>query len=78
MSYLDELMLEFIENRIPYDDHKLLFTSNDVLQRMNEEDEEEIKNELYNYYLMRIRWAAIINQVRASIMDEEEENSDSE
>jgi hypothetical protein len=78
MSQLDELMLEFIENRIPYDDHKLLFTSRDVMKYMNEEDEEEIKNELYNYYLMRIRWSIIISQIRASIDDEEEENSDSE
>jgi len=82
MGDFEEIILAFIEAKIPKSKWKSLISRYDILQKIEDDDEQEIKDELWNLLLQRINWASVLNDIMVRSQDieesEDEEDADSE
>lgn len=78
--YLEDLIYKFLSRRLDDKEKRELYTGYDAERHIDEETEEEMRVELFNYVKSSVQWYSIIARVRADIVEEEadEEESDEE
>jgi len=78
MGDFEEIILAFIEAKIPKSKWKSLISRYDILQKIEDDDEQEIKDELWNLLLQRINWASVLNDIMVQAQDIEESEDEEE
>jgi hypothetical protein len=75
---LQDLLYDFVMERLTKLEQKKLYCSSDILKKLDEESEEEIKTELYNRFLDRVRWNDLIRDIQSNFHEEEESEESEE
>ena len=80
MGDFEEIILAFVEAKIPKSKWGSIITRYDILQKIEDDDEEEIKDRLYDLLLSRINWVAVLTEIMNEAQNnrEEEEEEDAE
>jgi hypothetical protein len=83
MGDFEDIILAFVEAKIPKSKWSSLISRYDILQKIEDDDEEEIKDRLWQLLLNRINWASVLNEIMVQAQDleeseDEEEDADSE
>lgn len=82
MDDFEDIILAFVEAKIPKSKWSSIVSRYDILQKIEDDDEEEIKDRLWQLLLNRINWASVLNEIMLQAQDieesEDEEDSDSE
>ena len=79
MGDLEDIMLKFVEERIPKDKWRNLISRYAILEKIEDEDEDEIKNALWDLMLQKINWVAVLTEILNKVQNEEDdEEEDSE
>ena len=82
MGDFEDIILAFIEAKVPRSKWRSLVSRYDILQKIEDDDEEEIKDRLWQLLLNRINWASVLNEVMVQAQDteesEDEEDAESE
>lgn len=73
---LMDLLYEFVKVRMSEQEQRNILTSAHILNRLDEESEDEIKNELYKLMLYSVSWNQLINRIHADLAEEEDEDED--
>lgn len=71
---LQDLLYEFVKARMNEEEQRRIVTSVQILNNLDEESEDEIKNELYNLLLQQVSWSQLINRIHADLPEEEDED----
>ena len=75
---LEDLFYEFVKARMNEAEQRRITSSSSILNKLDEESENEIKNELYQLILDRVRWNALINRIHADLAEKEDEDEEEE
>ena len=82
MGDFEDIMLKFVEERIPKDQWRNLISRYAILEKIEDEDEDEMKEALWDLLLQRINWVAVLTEILTRVQneedDEEEEDDDAE
>ena len=78
MGDYEEIMLKFVEERIPKDKWKALASRYAILEKIEDEDEEEIKEALWDLLLQKINWISVLTEIQMKVQNEDSEEEDSE
>jgi hypothetical protein len=77
-STIADVLFEYVRNRLSEEEIKHIYSANDILKTMEDDDEEEIKEEIWNIVKHSLHWKTLIDMIRTLIEEEEEESSDTE
>jgi hypothetical protein len=72
------VLFEYVRNRLSEEQIKRIYSASDILSTMEDDDEEEIKEEIWNIVKYSLHWRSLIDMIRTLIEEEEEESSDTE
>lgn len=75
-----DVLYQYVTNRLSEDQIKEIYFANDILSTIEDDDEEEIKDEIWNIVKHSLHWKSLIDMIRLLVTEEEseEENSDTE
>ncbi len=75
-----DVLYQYASNRLSEDQIKEIYSANDILSTIEDDDEEEIKDEIWNIVKHSLHWKSLIDMIRLLVTEEEteEENSDTE
>ena len=71
-SILD-ILYEYVRNRLSQEQIKGIYSLNDILITIEDDDEEEIKEEIWNIVKYSIHSKSLIEMIRMLVEEEEEE-----
>jgi len=81
-STIADVLYDYAMNRLTEEQIKRIYSANDILQTIEDDDEEEIKEEIWNIVKHSLHWKSLIEMIRTTIEEdeeeEEEESSDTE
>jgi hypothetical protein len=77
-STIADVLFEYVRNRLSEEQIKRIYSASDILSTMEDDDEEEIKEEIWNIVKYSLHWRSLIDMIRTLIEEEEEESSDTE
>jgi hypothetical protein len=81
MGDYEDIMLKFVEARIPKDKWKALASRYAILEKIEDEDEDEMKNALWDLFLQKINWVTVLTEIQLQVQnddDDDEEKTDTE
>lgn len=73
-SYLEDMIIQFLKKKLTDDEKKQIYSSYDCEKEIDEETENEMMEDLYKYVITNVRWWKIIDQVKADLESDDEEN----
>jgi hypothetical protein len=73
---LQDLLYEFVKERMTEEEQRSLTTSATILNKLDEESEEELKTELFHRLLKYINWSVLIRHIHASLPEQEDEDEE--
>lgn len=71
-------ILQFVKSRIDERDWKDLTTPNDILRKLQDDDEEEIKEFCWNKIQEELRWSSILDEIHELVVQQEQEENEEE
>jgi hypothetical protein len=78
MGDYEDILLKFVEARIPKDKWKALASRYAILEKIEDEDETEMKEALWDLFLQKINWVTVLTEIQLQAQDDEEEEEESE
>ena len=90
LNDLEDALIEFVKYRVPQGEWEQITNSASVLNRLDEESEDELRNHFWNELIGSVRWSSVIAGVQellenadkqpdeADEMEEEEEEEEEE
>jgi hypothetical protein len=75
-----DVLYDYAQNRLSQEQIKRIYSAGDLLRTIEDDDEEEIKDEIWQIVKHSLHWKSLIDMIRMTIEeeDEEEESSDTE
>jgi hypothetical protein len=83
LEELEEALVEFVKYRVPQGEWEQITNSASVLNRLDDDSEEELKNHFWNQLIASVRWSSVVAGVqdlleyREPQFEEEEEDAKS-
>jgi len=83
LEELEEALVEFVKYRVPQGEWEQITNSASVLNRLDDDSEEELKNHFWNQLIASVRWSSVVSGVqdlleyREPQFEEEEEDAKS-
>jgi len=81
-STIADVLYDYAKARLTEEQIKRIYSANDLLRTIEDDDEEEIKEEIWNIVKHSLHWTSLIEMIRTLIEEdeeeEEEESSDTE
>ena len=71
-------IMEFVKTRIDEEEWKDLTCPNDILRRMHNDDEEEMKDFIWNKIQHELSWKAILDDIQELVDQQELDKEDEE
>ena len=75
-SSIADILYDYARTRLEQEQIRNIFNRQDFLQTVEDDDEEEIKEEIWNLVKHSLHWASLINMIRLLLDEEEEEDED--
>jgi len=75
LADIEDAFVKFVKQRIPDYEWKDLHTRQHILERMEDDDEDEIRRFVWDEIKHRINWSDVIDTIRANLPTEEAEDS---
>jgi hypothetical protein len=72
-KYLEELIYKFLSNTLNDEEKRTLTNGYEAEKHIDEESEEEMRQEVWNYVFRNVVWASIITRLREEAEPEDEE-----
>ena len=76
LSEVEDALLLFVKTRIDEDEWKDLTCPDDILRRMQNDDEEDIKEFIWNKIQSEISWKSILDDIRDLVDEQEQDNEE--
>jgi len=76
-STIADVLYDYATNRLTEEQIKRIYSAGDLLRTIEDDDEEEIKEEIWNIVKHSLHWKSLIEMIRMTIEDEEEEEEES-
>lgn len=76
MAELQDLLFHFVTNMLTENQQRKLNCSRDILEKIDEESEDEIKTELYNILLGNVNWSQLIRDIQNQLPEEQESDDE--
>jgi tetrahydromethanopterin S-methyltransferase subunit A len=77
-STIADVLYQYTCNRLSEEQIKRIYSASDILNTIEDDDEEEIKEEIWNIVKYSLHWKSLIDMIRMTIQDEEEEEESTE
>jgi hypothetical protein len=77
-STIADVLYDYAQARLSQEQLKHIYSANDLLQTIEDDDEEEIKEEIWTIVKHSLHWRSLIDMIRMTIEDEEEEEESTE
>lgn len=81
-SSIADVLYEYAQSRLTEEQIKRIYSASDLLRTIADDDEEEIKEEIWNIVKYSLHWKSLIDMIRMTVEEdeeeEEEESSDTE
>lgn len=74
--YLEEMIYKFLSRTLTDAEKKVLYSGYDAEKHIDEETEEELKEQIYQYVKSSVVWSSILARLRNEVEDDEEEEDD--
>ena len=87
LNDLEDALIEFVKYRVPQGEWEQITNSASVLNRLDEDSEDELRNHFWNELIGSVRWSSVIAGVQellenapdeAEEIEEEEEEEEAE
>jgi|FreactTroBogLake_1042271.scaffolds.fasta_scaffold19979_2 hypothetical protein len=83
LADLEDALVEFVKNRVPQGEWEQITNSASVLNRLDDDSEEELKEHFWNELIGSVRWSSVVAGVlelieRQNPLPEEEEEEEEE
>ena len=75
LADIEDAFVKFVKQRIPDYEWKDIHTRQHILERMEDDDEDEIRRFVWDDIKHRINWSDVIDTIRANLPIEEAEDS---
>lgn len=77
LSEVEEAIFLFVKMRIDEDEWKDLTCPDDILRRMHNDDEEDLKDFIWNKIQSELSWKSILDDIR-DLVDQQEQDKEEE
>lgn len=77
-KYLEELIYKFLSKSLTDKEKRDLTTGYEAEKYIDEETEDEMRYEIWNYVFRNVLWAAVIGRLRNEAEDETDDEEDME
>lgn len=64
LNNLEDALIEFVKYRVPQGEWEQITNSASVLNRLDEESEDELRNHFWNELIGSVRWSSVIAGVQ--------------
>lgn len=71
---LQDLLYDFVKARMSEEAQRMISSSAQILNTLDEESENEIKDELYRLLLQDVCWSQLVNRIHSTLPDLEDED----
>lgn len=79
LADIEDAFVKFVKERIPDNEWKDLHTRQHILERMEDDDEDEIRRFVWDEIKHLIKWSNVIETIQSNLpLEEEEEQDDSQ
>jgi len=75
-KYLEELIYKFLSKSLTDKEKRDLTTGYDAEKYIDEETEDEMRQEIWNYVFRNVLWAAVLVRLRNEAEDETDDEED--
>jgi hypothetical protein len=75
-STIADVLYDYAMNRLTEEQIKRIYSANDILRTIEDDDEEEIKEEIWNIVKHSLHWKSLIEMIRTTIEEDEEEEEE--
>jgi hypothetical protein len=76
LADIEDAFVKFVKERIPDYEWKDLHTREHILERMEDDDEDEIRRFVWEDIKHLIKWSNVIDTIQSNLPVEEEEEED--
>jgi len=75
-STIADVLYDYAQTRLSQEQLKRIYSPNDLLPTIADDDEEEIKEEIWNIVKNSLHWRSLIDMIRTLVEEEEEESTE--
>jgi tetrahydromethanopterin S-methyltransferase subunit A len=77
-STIADVLYDYAQTRLSQEQIKRIYSAGDLLGTIEDDDEEEIKEEIWNIVKHSLHWKSLIEMIRMTIEEEDEEEEEEE